>query len=247
MTRSGKTWIEPPNVTVPDALRTAVGGHPLVAQALVRRGFTDVESARAFLDPDHYRPAPPAELPNAERAAERLERAVERGERICVWGDFDVDGQTATTILVSALRDAGAVVRYHIPNRHEGGHGVHLPALKRLIAEGVELLLTCDTGVTAHRAIAYASAQGVDVIVTDHHDLPPTLPQAQVVVNPKMLPRTHPLRELPGAGVAYKLAQALYQRAGRPEEAHQYLDLAALGIVAHELGHALQALSLIHI
>jgi len=203
-----------------------------VTQTLARRGFTEVEAARAFLDPDCYQPAPPSDLPNSIRAAERLEKAIRKGETICVWGDFDVDGQTATTLLVSTLRDLGAAVQYHIPNRHTESHGVNLPVLKHLIAEGVNLVLTCDTGVTAHEAIAYAQARGMDVVVTDHHDLPPDLPQAYAVMNPKMLPLEHPLRELPGVGCAYKLAEALYSRARRPEGVEQYLDLVALGIVA---------------
>ena len=225
-------WREPPEVQVPPALRTAVGGHPLVARTLVRRGITDSRAARAFLDPAYYRPAPPTELPNMTRAADRLERAIERGERICVWGDFDVDGQTATTILVSTLRDLGASVRFHIPNREREGHGINLPALKDVITEGIDVVLTCDTGITAHAPIAHAQARDVDVIVTDHHDLPPDLPPAYAAVDPKMLPETHALRELPGVGVAYKLAELLYDRAGRSREAHGYLDLVALGIVA---------------
>ncbi len=225
-------WIEPAEIEVPQRLDALVGGHPLVARTLVRRGITNVEEARAFLDPDHYQPTPPTELPNIVRAAERLESAIRQGESICVWGDFDVDGQTSTTILVSALRDLGADARFYMPTRDTGGHGVHLPALKRLISEGVDLVLTCDTGVTAHEPVAYAQTQGVDVIVTDHHDLPPELPEAHAVTDPKMLPETHPLRTLPGVGVAYKLAELLYERAGRAEETEQYLDLVALGIVA---------------
>jgi single-stranded-DNA-specific exonuclease len=227
-----KRWLDPPEVVVPQELQTLVGGHPMVAETLVRRGFAEVEAARGFLDPDHYRPASPFDLPNLARATERLERAIRERETICVWGDFDVDGQTATTILVSTLRDLGAVVRYHIPHRERESHGVNLPALKRIIADGADLVLTCDTGVTAHEPIAYAQAQGVDVIVTDHHDLPPSLPDAHAVVNPKMLPDAHPLLHLPGVGVAYKLAEALYERAGRPEDVAQFLDLVALGIVA---------------
>jgi single-stranded-DNA-specific exonuclease len=227
-----KRWLDPPEVIVPQELQTLVGGHRMVAETLVRRGFADVEAARSFLDPDHYRPASPFDLPNLAAAAERLERGIRGQETICVWGDFDVDGQTATTILVSTLRDLGADVRYHIPDRERESHGVNLPALKETIADGANLVLTCDTGVTAHEPIAYAQAQGVDVIVTDHHDLPPSLPDAHAVVNPKMLPDAHPLRHLPGVGAAYKLAEALYERAGRPEDAVQFLDLVALGIVA---------------
>jgi single-stranded-DNA-specific exonuclease len=249
-------WIDPLDIKVPDELQTAIGGHPLVTKTLARRGFTELEAARAFLDPDRYRPAPPTELPNMAEAADRLEQAIREGETICVWGDFDVDGQTATTLLVSTLRDLvvrqgspqavrqgspqavrqgspqGAAVRYHIPVRRTESHGLNLPVLKRLIAEDVHLVLTCDTGVTDHEAIAYAQAQGVDVVVTDHHDLPATLPNARAIVNPKMLPDTHPLRELPGVGCAYKLAEELYSRAGQPEAAAQHLDLVALGIVA---------------
>jgi len=227
-----REWLEPQPIAVPEELQSAVGGHPLVAQTLARRGLTGVDAARAFLDPAYYRPAPPSDLPNMARAVERLEQAIRRGETICVWGDFDVDGQTATTLLLSTLKELGAAVRYHIPHRLRESHGVHLPMLKQLIAEGASLVLTCDTGVTSHEPIAYAQAQGVDVIVTDHHDLPPVLPSAYAVVNPKMLAAAHPLRELAGVGCAYKLAEALYDRAGRPGGAAQYLDLVALGLVA---------------
>jgi single-stranded-DNA-specific exonuclease len=227
-----REWIEPQDIKVADALRAAIGGHPLVTQTLARRGLTDAVTAKAFLEPDCYQPAPPTDLPNLTQAAERLERASRQGETICVWGDFDVDGQTATTVLVSTLRDLGAVAQYHIPHRERESHGVNLPVLKKLIADDIDLVLTCDSGVTAHKAIAYAQAQGVDVVVTDHHDLPPILPEAYAVVNPKMLPDTHPLYELPGVGCAYKLAEALYDRAGRPEDAGRYHDLVALGIVA---------------
>ena len=227
-----RTWKEPQDVKVPRALRSAVGGHPLIARTLVRRGITDSKRARAFLNPDFYHPTSPTELPGMDRAAERLERAVERDEEIWVWGDFDVDGQTATTILVSTLRDIGASVQYHIPNRRREGHGINLTRLKEIIAAGADVVLTCDTGVTAQDPIAYAQRRGVDVVVTDHHDLPPQLPQAYVVTDPKFLPEAHPLRELPGVGVAYKLAELLYRRAGRAGEAARFHDLVALGIVA---------------
>lgn len=227
-----REWIEPPDVEVPEDLQAAVGGHPLVAKTLARRGFADVGAARAFLDPDCYQPASPYDLPNLTKAVERLDHSIRQGETICVWGDFDVDGQTATTLLVSTLRDLGAVVQYHIPIRETESHGINLPVLKRFVADGVDLVLTCDTGVTSHEAIIYAQSQGVDVVVTDHHDLSSTLPQAYAIVNPRMLPDEHPLRELPGVGCTYKLAEALYDRAGRVEDGAQHLDLVALGIVA---------------
>jgi single-stranded-DNA-specific exonuclease len=232
-----KQWIEPQDVEVPTDLQDAVGGYPLVAQVLARRGLKTVEQARAFLDPDHYCPTSAHELPNMARAVERLERALQQGEKICVWGDFDVDGQTATTVLVSTLKELGAQVTFHIPIRETESHGVNLPVLKEVIAAGAELLLTCDTGIAAHEAATYAKSQSLDLIITDHHDIPEQLPEALAVINPKLLPegqngQPHPLATLPGVGVAYKLAEALYERAGRPEAVEKHLDLAALGIVA---------------
>ncbi len=227
-----REWIEPQDIAVPEELQSAIGGHPLVATTLARRGLTDVEEARAFLDPRLYEPAPPTDLPGLAKAVERLERAIEDGEKICIWGDFDVDGQTATTLLFSTLSELGATVQYHIPVRATESHGINIPVLGRLIDEGISLLLTCDTGVSAHEAILYACERGVEVIVTDHHDLPAVLPKAHAVVNPKMLPEDHPARDLPGVGCAYELAEGLYASAGRRKDAAQYLDLVALGIVA---------------
>ena len=247
-----REWIEPGTVAVSRALRAAVGGHPLVAEALARRGITQPAQARAFLDPDHYIPSAPAALPGLSRAVTRLRRALAQREAICVWGDFDVDGQTATALLTSALRDLGGNVTYHVPNRETEGHGVALHALEQVIAHGAQVILTCDTGISAHDAVAFARSRGVDVIITDHHDLPPTLPDATAIVNPKLLgdrgegdrgkgggvgggqgsSPVHPLHDLPGVGVAYKLAEALYSAAGRAEDVLAHADLAALGIVA---------------
>jgi len=219
-------WIEPSPVLVSDELRAAVGGHPLVAEILTRRGITTPPSALAFLDPDRYTPTHPEALPDLAFAAERIRAAIKRQEHIAVWGDFDVDGQTATTLLVSTLRDLGADVVYYIPNRLSESHGIHIESLERVLASGIQVLLTCDTGIAAHEAIAFAKRRGVSVLVTDHHDLPEELPKADAVVNPKRLPADHPLRGLPGVGVAYKLIELL------DEAPDRQLDLVALGIVA---------------
>jgi single-stranded-DNA-specific exonuclease len=224
-------WQLPSKIDIPPDL-LAFTGDPLLAQLLAQRGLADVEQARAFLDPTCYQPAPPEALPDMDKAVARLRQAIARNESICIWGDFDVDGQTAAALLVSTLQDLGAQVRYYIPNRLTESHGIKLPALKRLLAEGVNLILTCDTGVTEHDAVAAANAAGVDIIITDHHDPDDSLPPAQAVINPKCLSIDHSLRELPGVGVAFKLAQALYQAAGRPAAGDSLLDLAALGIVA---------------
>jgi single-stranded-DNA-specific exonuclease len=218
-------WVEPQSIDVPQELRAAVGGHPVVAEALVRRGLVARESALAFLDPDRYRPTSPLELPDMAVAVQRLRLAIERSERILVWGDFDVDGLTATALLVEALRVLGATADWYIPDRHKESHGVHWASLQPFLGRGVRLLLTCDTGVSAHEEVALARSAGLDVLITDHHALPPTLPEALAVVNPRRLPAEHPLHHLSGAGVAYKLAEAL----GLPEPG---LDLVALGLVA---------------
>lgn len=227
-----KRWLDPEPVAVPPALAEFVGGHPLVAETLVRRGVQTVEAARAFLNADAYTPTPPTALPNLAQAADRIERAIQDGETICVWGDFDVDGQTSTTVLVATLRDLGARVTHYIPVRATESHGMKIPALERVLDQGAQLILTCDTGIDANEAVAYATTRGVDVIVTDHHELPPELPSAYAIVNPHLLPSAHPLASLPGVGVAYKLAEELYARAGRAEEAAKHLDLVALGLVA---------------
>lgn len=211
---------------VTDALRESVGGHPLVAETLARRGLLTPEAARGFLDPAAYHPASPFELPDMERAIERIRRAIRDHELLGVWGDFDVDGQTSTSLLVSALRDLGAEVMYHVPHRQHEGHGINLPHLQQMIDQGARLIVTCDTGIAAHEAVDYAQARGLDVIVTDHHHLAETLPAAYAVINPQRLPEDYPLHELPGVGVAYKLIEGL------TGERADLLDLVALGIVA---------------
>ena len=225
-------WLEPTKINIPAELQTYVGGHPLVAKMLTQRGITSPSEAGGFLDHRVYRPAPATDLPDLELAVDRILVATRQNESICVWGDFDVDGQTSTTLLVSTLRDLGAKVSYHIPVRGRESHGIKLEVVKKVIDAGVQVILTCDTGIAEKEAIAYAQNQGVDVVVTDHHTLPSSLPAAHALVNPQMLAPDHPLRHLPGVGVAYKLAEELFRRAGREREAEDLLDLVALGIVA---------------
>jgi single-stranded-DNA-specific exonuclease len=227
-----KRWIDPPEINLTPELLAAAGGHRLLAELLAQRGLTESEDAQRFLNPDAYQPASPFDLPDMDRAVERIRRAIRAGESIAVWGDFDVDGQTSTALLVSALRELSGKVTYHIPRRETEGHGVHIPGLKELIYRGVQLIITCDTGVTAHEAIEYANRHGVDVIITDHHQLPPELPAAHAVVNPQRLDTNHPLHTLPGVGCAYKLIEAVHNGVGGSEKIAHLLDLVALGIVA---------------
>jgi single-stranded-DNA-specific exonuclease len=227
-----RQWVDPPPVQPSQELIDVVDGSRLAAELLVRHGITDPTDARAFLFPDQYQPSPPAGFPGMDAAAERILKAVRDGEEVCVWGDFDVDGQTSTTILVSALRHLKACVRHYIPLRETESHGVHLASLMKLAAEGVKLLVTCDTGISAVAETAWAKSHGMDVVITDHHELPEILPAADAIVNPRLLPPDHPLYPLPGCGVAYKLAEELLNRSGMGDYAETLLDLAALGIVA---------------
>ncbi len=234
MTTRSKDWLVlPSDDRTVSSLHAAIGGHPLIARVLAQRGITSPQAARAFLNPDAYRPAPPEALPDLQTAVGLLRPVFAARQKILVWGDFDVDGQTATALLVSGLRGLGADVTFYIPHRVRESHGIQVTALQTFIRkEQPALLLTCDTGTGAHEAIDYANQQGLTVIVTDHHDLPPELPAAAALLNPRRLPADHPLASLPGVGVAYKLIQALYTEAGQTDGAEQFLDLVAVGIVA---------------
>ncbi|MEN9224772.1 MAG: single-stranded-DNA-specific exonuclease RecJ [Thermostichus sp. DRC_bins_24] len=201
------------------------------AKLLALRGLHTQEQVRAFLDPDYYSPTPAGSLPDMDRAVARLLRARERGEAICIWGDFDCDGVTSTALLLSALQPLGFRVEFTIPLRSGEGHGLNPQRLQQVLARGSQVIVTVDCGVGNAAEIAMAQAEGVDVIVTDHHTLPDPLPAAHAVVNPLRLPAEHPLRFLPGVGVAYKLAEALYGVLGIPN-VEQHLDLVAVGIVA---------------
>ncbi|HKJ37250.1 MAG TPA: single-stranded-DNA-specific exonuclease RecJ, partial [Anaerolineales bacterium] len=222
-------WINPPLVQIPASFLD-LNLPALIAQTLVRRGIQTPDSARAFLHPDA---TPSTPFPNIEPAIERILEAIRNNEQICVWGDFDVDGQTSTALLVQTLQALGADITYYIPIRGKESHGVHIESLKPILDNGAKLILTCDTGITAHEAVNYCNSRGVDVVITDHHDLGETLPNAKAIVNPKLLPAEHTLANLAGVGVAYKLAEALLAFSGQQSAvSNSLLDLVALGLIA---------------
>lgn len=220
------------HIKVSPALLEAAGGRTVLARLLAMRGMTEPHDVRGFLHPQHYTPADAATLHDLPKGADRLEAAIQKQDKILVWGDFDVDGQTSTALLVSALEQLGAVVDYHIPVRAVESHGIKPEFLQTYLDAGIDILLSCDTGIAAVEAVALANAHNVDVVITDHHDLPETLPAAYASINPKFHNPDHPLYSLPGVGVAYKLIEELYRRAGRSDEVQQFLDLTAMGIVA---------------
>ncbi|MRR29566.1 single-stranded-DNA-specific exonuclease RecJ, partial [bacterium] len=209
---SNSRWINPPESPLPTDLAAMQAMPELVLRILHRQGIHSSADARAFMDFRAYRPASPYALKDMEKGVERSLRAVKAGELIGVWGDFDVDGQTATATLVSALRRIGAKVVYHVPVRGPESHGIKLEFLQTFVKQGVTLLITCDTGISEVDPIDWAQSQGIDVIITDHHTLPERLPQAFAVINPQLLDSRHPLRPLPGVGVACKFAEALLER-----------------------------------
>lgn len=221
-------WLDPHPVNIPASFAD-LNLPPLIAQTLIRRGILTPDSARAFLHPDEI---PSTPFPNIEPTVIIINEAIRNRDMICVWGDFDVDGQTSTTLLVQTLRALGANVIYYIPIRGKESHGVHIESLKPIIDSGVKLIVTCDTGITAHEAIDYANSRGVDVVITDHHDLGETLPNAKAIINPKLLPEEHSLKNLAGVGVAYKLAEALLKNYGSTISPNELLDLVALGLIA---------------
>ena len=198
----------------------------VLASVLVRRGYTDVERARAFLAaelPAHD----PFALGDMAEACEAIRAAVAAGTRICVHGDYDADGICATALAVLVLRELGADVTYHLPSRFDEGYGVAAQTLERLAAEGVGLVLTVDCGVTAVEEVAAARARGLDVVVTDHHRAGEELPGCPVVGPYR---GDYPFRELCGTGVVWKLGQALL--GPEAEALTRHLDLVAVATVA---------------
>lgn len=223
-----RTWRDPVDLDIRPL--AALSLDPSVARILIRRGISSPSAARAFLDPTHGQLTSPTQLPGMEPAAARIAAAIHRHEALCVWGDFDVDGQTSTSLLVEALTTLGNPPSFHIPLRSREGHGVHIDALASVIERGAQVVLTCDTGVTALEAVEYARARGVDFVITDHHEPGTTLPEAIAVVNPRLLPPDHPLADLSGVGVAFELARMLMEIQGKSTA--PLMDLLALGLVA---------------
>jgi single-stranded-DNA-specific exonuclease len=204
------------------ALARELGIAEITASVLIRRGLGDVETARAFLAGERE-PHDPLLLGDMAVAVERIRAAIAAGTRICVHGDYDVDGICATALAVLTLRSLGAEVEWHLPSRFEEGYGVSRETLARLAEDGVGLVLTVDCGITAVEEVAEARALGLEVIVTDHHRPGETLPDCPIVAT---RPSSYPFPELCGTGVVWKLAEAL----GAADPTH--LDLVALATIA---------------
>lgn len=218
-------------------LEQELGLTPLVARILAARGIDHPVQARRFFEPGLSLIHNPFEMDGMEAATRRILRAIESGERICVYGDYDVDGCTATAILCETFRWLQCPVDYHIPHRLNEGYGLSVEGMRLIHQRGAQVVISVDCGITAYDAAECARELGIDLIVTDHHEPGPHDPPAVAVLNPKRERCRYPFKGLSGAGVAFKLAHALLKRS-RPEsdEAREFLksllDLVALGTVA---------------
>lgn len=208
------------------------------AQLLWQRGIQTAEKLSGFLDPNCYQPVSPFEFGQEMKlATNRLKIAVENQEKVTIWGDFDADGITATSVLWDGLGQfliPDQQLNYYIPNRATESHGLNVSGIEKLATEGTQLIITCDTGSTNITEINYANQLGIDIIVTDHHTLPDERPPVVAIINPRYFSADHPLFSLSGVAVAYKVVEALYQTL--PDIPQQplenLLDLVAIGLIA---------------
>lgn len=246
MARTEKVWhLLPNNPDATNRLAAAAKVSPVVAQLLLNRDISDPVAARRFLDCPLNGLHPPHILPGVTEAAERIAHAIADKRKICVYGDYDVDGVTGTAILMRLLGKLGADVIYHTPDRIAEGYGLHTNRLRDLAQSGISLVISVDCGIASVVEADEAKKLGLELIVTDHHEMKvgldgPMLPDAAVIVHPRLPGGTYPFGDLCGAGVAFKLAWCVAQRCCGservpPEVRELLLDavgLAALGLVA---------------
>lgn len=236
-----KRWrIHPHDAAEIAHLQQSAGVPPVVAQLLICRGVRDPEAARIFIDAKLTGLRDPELLPGVNEAADRIHGAVQQKRRIIIYGDYDADGMTATGVLFSCLRLMGADVGYHVPNRLDEGYGLNDEALRKLAEYGASMVVSVDCGIGSVKEAETARDLGLELIVTDHHQLADQLPCATTLVHPSLPGSDYPFDGLCGAGIAFKLAWALCQRASQSKKVspamREFLlgavGLAALGTVA---------------
>jgi single-stranded-DNA-specific exonuclease len=206
---------------------------PLLAQVLINRGIETLQQAELFIHPETAElPSPLTEFPDLELSLDLLVDAIANQSKIAICGDYDADGMTSTALLIRALSALGADVDYAIPSRMSDGYGINRRIVEEFHAEGVKLIITVDNGISAVDAIARAVELGLQVIITDHHDLPQELPPAQAILNPKLIAESSVYRGIAGVGVAYILALELSARLKQPSLSDELLELFTLGTIA---------------
>ena len=231
MIKKAKWIIAPENEEKIITLQKDLGISHLAACVLSARGWS-VSDAESFMGGSFDDISDPFLIADMDKAVELLQKAIKNGEKIAVYGDYDVDGITATCILIHYLKSKGADCRYYIPDRINEGYGLNKCAIAELAEEGITLLVTVDSGITAVEETEYAKSLGMKVVITDHHECKTPLPQADAVVNPRRSDSAHPFRELAGVGVAFKLICAMERDTGIKELLDEYADIVALGTVA---------------
>lgn len=222
------------------ALARSAGVPPVVAQMLLCRGVHDPREAQSFLDSKLSQLRDPSELPGVPEAAQRIFAAIQAKQRLIVYGDYDVDGMTAVGLLMQCLKLLGADVGYYVPHRLEEGYGLNREALTQLASQDANVVITVDCGIASVDEARTAHELGLELIVTDHHEPGPVLPEATVIVHPRLPGHNYPFAGLSGAGVAFKLAWALCQQASQSKKVGERMKefllsavgLAALGTVA---------------
>jgi single-stranded-DNA-specific exonuclease len=232
--RPAARWEIHPRTQPDAALRLAreLGAPAAIGQVLLNRGVVDLAEARRFLDPSLDHLHDPMRLAGMRPAVERIREAIARRQRILVHGDYDVDGVTATYVMVTLLRGLGAEVGHHIPHRTKEGYGLSSGSVDAAARAGFGLIVTVDCGITAGEQVMHARSLGIDMVITDHHEPGPILPDASAVVNPRQPGCSYPFKSLSGVGVAFKLAQALAEDHGGRARVEGFLDVVALGTIA---------------
>jgi single-stranded-DNA-specific exonuclease len=216
-----------------EAIVQATQLSPLLAQVLISRGIATPGQAEIFLDPDlQVLPSPLEDFPDLAVSVELLQEAIANQHKIAICGDYDADGMTSTALLLRALRALGAEVDYAIPSRMSEGYGINERIVEDFHREGVRLILTVDNGIAAVKPIARARELGLAVIVTDHHEVPPEIPPANAILNPKLIHEDSPYRGVAGVGVAYILATTLAQQLDAKDLGNLLLELFTLGTIA---------------
>jgi len=220
---------------VPREAYDALAGHSrLIAALLWRRGIRTAAEAEGFLHPSWDRDVhDPFLFLDMRKAVDRLMRAARSGEKIVVHGDYDADGVSGSVVLHSTLKAIGADVSVYLPHREKDGYGMNAPSIEKMAEGGAKVIVTCDCGISSGKEIALAVSLGIDVIVTDHHTLPPELPPAYAILHPLREGETYPFRHLTGGGVAFKLCQALWKEANLPPGHEKWLlDMVSISTVA---------------
>lgn len=205
---------------------------PITAQILISRGISEIDEAKKFITPTLNDFHNPFLMKDMDKSIERIKQAIDKREKILIYGDYDVDGMSATALLMQALVPYTSNLIYYLPHRIEEGYGVSKKGIDFAQTEGVQLIITVDCGISAIEEVEYANASGIDVIVTDHHEVKEKLPPAFAIINPKQLECPYPDKNLAGVGVVVKLVQGLMKKGYCPIDLNTFLEFACLGTVA---------------